>query len=148
VTERVCRTPRSPFVIPPIGHEVTITAASRLWKSAAPACSEICDLPVGIAGGHRAPQPASGLAGRAPAFDAVYSPARFRFTIYMRSRRKKGPGLGARRQLNRLVIASIGPVCSRALREHGVTPSSKPNPPKLGPLVAGLRALSVDIAGQ
>ena len=41
-------------------------------------------------------------------------------------------------QLNRLVIASIGPVCSRALREHGITPSFEANPPKLGPLVAGL----------
>ena len=41
-------------------------------------------------------------------------------------------------QLNRLVIASIGPVCSRALREHGVMPSFEANPPKLGPLVAGL----------
>jgi uroporphyrinogen-III synthase len=41
-------------------------------------------------------------------------------------------------QLNRLVIASIGPVCSRALREHGITPSFEANPPKLGSLVAGL----------
>jgi uroporphyrinogen-III synthase len=41
-------------------------------------------------------------------------------------------------QLNRLVIASIGPVCSRALREHGVMPSFEADPPKLGPLVAGL----------
>jgi uroporphyrinogen-III synthase len=40
--------------------------------------------------------------------------------------------------LNRLVIASIGPVCSRALREHGVTPTFEANPPKLGPLVAAL----------
>jgi uroporphyrinogen-III synthase len=47
-------------------------------------------------------------------------------------------------QLNRLVVASIGPVCSRALREHGVTPSFEANPPKLGPLIAGLdAALSV-----
>jgi uroporphyrinogen-III synthase len=47
-------------------------------------------------------------------------------------------------QLNRVVIASIGPVCSRALREHGVTPSFEADPPKLGPLVAGLdEALSV-----
>ena len=47
-------------------------------------------------------------------------------------------------QLNRLVIASIGPVCSRALREYGVTPSFEADPPKLGPLVAGLdEALSV-----
>jgi uroporphyrinogen-III synthase len=41
-------------------------------------------------------------------------------------------------QLNRVVIASIGPVCSRALREHGITPTFEANPPKLGPLVAGL----------
>ena len=47
-------------------------------------------------------------------------------------------------QLNRLIVASIGPVCSRALRERGVTPSFEANPPKLGPLVAGLdEALSV-----
>jgi uroporphyrinogen-III synthase len=47
-------------------------------------------------------------------------------------------------QLNRLIIASIGPVCSRALREHGITPSFEANPPKLGPLVAALdQALSV-----
>jgi len=44
-------------------------------------------------------------------------------------------------QLNRLVVASIGPVCSRALREHGVTPSFEADPPKLGPLVAGLDAV-------
>jgi uroporphyrinogen-III synthase len=43
-------------------------------------------------------------------------------------------------QLNRLVIASIGPVCSRALREHGVTPSFEADPPKLGPLVTALDA--------
>jgi len=47
-------------------------------------------------------------------------------------------------QLNRLIVASIGPVCSRALRDHGVTPSFEADPPKLGPLVAGLdAALSV-----
>jgi len=43
-------------------------------------------------------------------------------------------------QLNRLCIASIGPVCSRALREHGIEPSFEADPPKLGPLVAGLDA--------
>ncbi len=41
-------------------------------------------------------------------------------------------------QLNRLVVASIGPVCSRALAERGITPSFEANPPKLGPLLAGL----------
>jgi uroporphyrinogen-III synthase len=47
-------------------------------------------------------------------------------------------------QLNRVIVASIGPVCSRALREHGIAPTFEANPPKLGPLVAGLdEALSV-----
>jgi uroporphyrinogen-III synthase len=47
-------------------------------------------------------------------------------------------------RLNGLVVASIGPVCSRALRGHGITPSFEADPPKLGPLVAGLdAALSV-----
>jgi uroporphyrinogen-III synthase len=48
-------------------------------------------------------------------------------------------------QLNRVVVASIGPVCSRALREHGVRPTFEADPPKLGPLLAGLEeALSAD----
>jgi uroporphyrinogen-III synthase len=42
--------------------------------------------------------------------------------------------------LNRLFIASVGPVCTRALREHGIEPSFEADPPKLGPLVAGLDA--------
>jgi uroporphyrinogen-III synthase len=45
--------------------------------------------------------------------------------------------------LNRTLIASIGPVCSAALREHGVKIALEAKPPKLGPLVAALdRALS------
>jgi uroporphyrinogen-III synthase len=39
-----------------------------------------------------------------------------------------------------LVIASIGPVCSRALRSYGITPSFEANPPKLGPLVSALES--------
>ena len=44
-------------------------------------------------------------------------------------------------QLNRLVVASIGPVCSQALRARGIEPTLEANPPKLGPLVAGLDAV-------
>jgi uroporphyrinogen-III synthase len=44
------------------------------------------------------------------------------------------------RLFNGVVVASIGPVCSRALRAHGITPSFEASPPKLGPLVAGLEA--------
>jgi uroporphyrinogen-III synthase len=51
-----------------------------------------------------------------------------------------GRAAGLAGQLNRLLIASIGPVCSRALREHGIEPSFEADPPKLGPLVAGLDA--------
>ncbi len=43
-------------------------------------------------------------------------------------------------QLQRVIVASVGPVCSKALREHGVEPSFEADPPKLGPLVAGLDA--------
>jgi uroporphyrinogen-III synthase len=38
-----------------------------------------------------------------------------------------------------LVVASIGPVCSRALEERGITPTFEADPPKLGPLIAGLK---------
>lgn len=40
--------------------------------------------------------------------------------------------------LNRAVVASIGPVCSRTLRDYGVTPTVEANPPKLGPLLSAL----------
>jgi uroporphyrinogen-III synthase len=40
--------------------------------------------------------------------------------------------------LNRSIVASIGPVCSRALRSYGVTPTLEASPPKLGPLMAAL----------
>jgi len=40
--------------------------------------------------------------------------------------------------LNRSVVASIGPVCSRALRDYGVTPTLEADPPKLGPLLSAL----------
>jgi len=43
-------------------------------------------------------------------------------------------------QLNRSIVASVGPVCSRALREYGVTPTLEASPPKLGPLFAALDA--------
>jgi uroporphyrinogen-III synthase len=47
------------------------------------------------------------------------------------------------RDLNRALVASIGPVCSAALRSHGVEVGLEASPPKLGPLVAALeKALS------
>jgi uroporphyrinogen-III synthase len=43
--------------------------------------------------------------------------------------------------LNATVVASIGPVCTAALMEHGVSPAFEASPPKLGPLVQGLAAM-------
>jgi uroporphyrinogen-III synthase len=48
------------------------------------------------------------------------------------------------RLLNGRIIASVGPVCSRALRSFGVEPTFEANPPKLGPLLAGLEAALAD----
>lgn len=42
--------------------------------------------------------------------------------------------------LNRTLVASVGPVCSAALREHGVTVGVEASPPKMGPLLAALEA--------
>jgi uroporphyrinogen-III synthase len=53
---------------------------------------------------------------------------------------KTGGSMELARQLNRVVVGSIGPVCSRALRERGITPAFEADPPKLGPLIAGLEA--------
>jgi len=38
--------------------------------------------------------------------------------------------------LARIVVASIGPVCSEGLEAHGVHPQLESTPPKMGPLVA------------
>ena len=40
--------------------------------------------------------------------------------------------------LNRALVASIGPVCSRALQQAGVNVGLEADPPKLGPLVSAL----------
>jgi uroporphyrinogen-III synthase len=40
--------------------------------------------------------------------------------------------------LNRTLVASIGPVCSRALEQAGVNVGVEADPPKLGPLVSAL----------
>jgi uroporphyrinogen-III synthase len=40
--------------------------------------------------------------------------------------------------LNRCTVASVGPVCSKALLSFGVRPSIEANPPKLGPLLSAL----------
>jgi uroporphyrinogen-III synthase len=53
---------------------------------------------------------------------------------------KAGSAATLAKNLNRSLIASIGPVCSRALRHHGIIPALEANPPKLGPLITALEA--------
>lgn len=43
-----------------------------------------------------------------------------------------------REALKRLIVASIGPICSEALRSHGLSVDFEPKTPKMGPLIAGL----------
>ena len=43
-----------------------------------------------------------------------------------------------RQALQGIVIASIGPVCSKTLMQYGISPSFEASPPKLGPLLTAL----------
>ena len=52
--------------------------------------------------------------------------------------RRIGESASLPANLNRTLVASIGPVCSAALRAHGVEVALEASPPKLGPLVAAL----------
>ena len=51
---------------------------------------------------------------------------------------KAGSAADLANNLNRSVVASIGPVCTRALRRYGIEPAFEASPPKLGPLMAAL----------
>lgn len=56
------------------------------------------------------------------------------FTVAERGSRQDA----LREDLNAILIASVGPVCSRALSHHGVTVTLEASPPKLGPLVEAI----------
>jgi len=47
-----------------------------------------------------------------------------------------GDAAALRAGLLRIVVASVGPVCSEVLEAHGVAPDLEASPPKMGPLVA------------
>ena len=51
---------------------------------------------------------------------------------------RSGRAQSIRDGLNATLVASIGPVCSEALREHGVSVGIEAQPPKLGPLIAAI----------
>jgi uroporphyrinogen-III synthase len=72
---------------------------------------------------------------------AVFTSASQAHNLFALARRIGREELAA--SLNRTLVASIGPVCSAALRSHGVNIALEASPPKLGPLVAALdRALA------
>lgn len=56
------------------------------------------------------------------------------FTLAERERREDA----LREDLNAIVVASIGPVCSRTLLHHGVAIKLEASPPKLGPLIEAI----------
>jgi uroporphyrinogen-III synthase len=56
------------------------------------------------------------------------------FTIAARH----GGAEALRRHLRATIVASVGPVCTRALQAHGVQVDVEASPPKMGPLVAAL----------
>ena len=81
--------------------------------------------------------------GRAEVDATVFTSASQPHNLFALARKLGSEGSLAA-NLNRTLVASIGPVCSAALREHGVTIALEASPPKLGPLVAALdQALSV-----
>jgi len=54
---------------------------------------------------------------------------------------QRGRTAALRSALNATRIASVGPVCSAALRRHGITVQIEAQPPKLGPLLDALDAV-------
>lgn len=54
--------------------------------------------------------------------------------------RRKGMAEALPSMLNATLVASIGPVCSEALRNAGIVVALEASPPKLGPLVQSLAA--------
>jgi uroporphyrinogen-III synthase len=53
---------------------------------------------------------------------------------------ERGAEEALRRHLGQTLVASVGPVCTRALHDHGVQAGLEASPPKMGPLVAALAA--------
>lgn len=53
---------------------------------------------------------------------------------------ERGTEEALRHSLRETTVASVGPVCTRALAAHGVAADLEASPPKMGPLVAALAA--------
>jgi uroporphyrinogen-III synthase len=60
---------------------------------------------------------------------------------------RMGRGAELGKLLQPIIVGSIGPVCSRALKAHGIEPSFEADPPKLGSLVARLKTALAEAPG-
>jgi uroporphyrinogen-III synthase len=67
----------------------------------------------------------------------VFTSASQAYNLFALARRM-GKEASLPANLNRTLVASIGPVCSTALKTHGVNIALEASPPKLGPLVEAL----------
>lgn len=88
------------------------------------------------------PAPLHGLldALRARRVDAVVFTSAVQMHHLMDVAKSAGRAQELVRDLGSCVIASIGPVCSRALLGFGIQPTFEASPPKLGPLLTGLES--------
>jgi uroporphyrinogen-III synthase len=77
---------------------------------------------------------------RSDAVDAVVFTSAVQIHNLVTVARGHGAAEGLPAAMNRRVIASIGPVCSSALRHYGITPTFEASPPKLGALISALEA--------
>jgi uroporphyrinogen-III synthase len=66
------------------------------------------------------------------------------FTIAARH----GGAEALRRHFRATIVASVGPVCTRALQAHGVQVDVEASPPKMGPLVAALATALAEGGGR
>ena len=98
------------------------------------------NLPLGAAERHRATGRVDGRACQPHASTQWRSPTRRRSTTYSPLAGGLGRTDALRADLNRTLIASIGPVASSSLRQFGVNVGLESRPPKLGPLIAALDA--------
>ncbi|HKV55222.1 MAG TPA: uroporphyrinogen decarboxylase [Candidatus Binataceae bacterium] len=96
----------------------------------------------------RAPLCAAAAAIAAGDADVVLFTSSAQVTNVMQVADAAGIGEQFRAGLSAIVVASIGPVCSAALRAHGATPDFEPDHPKLGHLIKEAAARSAAILSR
>ena len=124
-----------------------IARSPRDWRLAGPACRRSPRI-AGPCPRTRSPCRGFSTSSRTARVDAVVFTSAVQMHNLYSIAQQTGSAAELANNLNRSIVASIGPVCSRALRDYGVAPAFEANPPKLGPLIAALdTALSVSLVG-